>query len=229
VIIAHPATRHARRTSYEVCSYVIVGVMFGGVAMLLAFSPDSTVDRNKLAAKEAEEAGISADASINLGGQRKHKRPWTLGRVIKATLLAVGKYCYSYFTPFFMGDFMWAWLSTGFFWTGSYTLSNFMQFYYAVRAPSPRPPSSSAVLIACVLPALCLFIQDAFTQPYHIFNAITISNAESGTRVCFWFSNSLGARVVHTNRKVNSHGQRCPCTRASTWWGRCSSACFRAS
>jgi MFS family permease len=146
-------------TSYEVCSYVIVGVMFGGVAMLIAFSPDSTVDRNKLPAKEVDETGIRADASIN-GEQRKHKRPWTLGRVIKVTLLAVGKYCYSYFTPFFMGDFMWAWLSTGFFWTGSYTLSNFMQFYYA----------------------------DAFTQPYHIFNAITISNAESAMSVYTGFN-----------------------------------------
>lgn len=105
--------------------------------MLIAFSPDSTVDRNKLPAKEVDETGIRADANIN-GEQRKHKRPWTLGRVIKVTLLAVGKYCYSYFTPFFMGDFMWAWLSTGFFWTGSYTLSNFMQFYYAVSASSPR-------------------------------------------------------------------------------------------
>jgi hypothetical protein len=102
---------------------VIVGVMMVGVTVLVIFSPDSTVRRHE--AKLAEEADETT---------LREKRPWTLGRVVKATLIGVGRYCYSYFTPFTMRDFMWAWLSTGFFWTGNYTLTNFMQFYYAVRS-----------------------------------------------------------------------------------------------
>jgi MFS family permease len=136
-------------TSYEVCSYVIVGVMMVGVTVLVIFSPDSTVRRHE--AKLAEEADETT---------LREKRPWTLGRVVKATLIGVGRYCYSYFTPFTMRDFMWAWLSTGFFWTGNYTLTNFMQFYYA----------------------------DAFTQPYYIFNTIAIENAESATSVYTGFN-----------------------------------------
>merc|ERR1711879_60222 len=52
----------------------------------------------------------------------------------------------------------------------------------------------------------------------------------------FYYATHLRSRTTSsmpsqsaTQNQVVSLGQQCPCTRASTWWGRCSSACSRAS
>lgn len=112
--------RHLR-TGYEVCSYVISGILVVGVLTMVVFAPS---DPAILPPMEQPPKDI---------GQMRPYRRWTAGRLIKAALLTIGKFCYGFFTPFFMRDFMWAWLSTGFYWTGALTMANFMQYYYTVR------------------------------------------------------------------------------------------------
>lgn len=109
------------RAGYSICSYIVSGVLYGGVITLILFAPDATITARRRRRREAKQHITISES-----------RPWSLGRFIKAILLTIGKFCYGYFKPFFMRDFMFAWLSTGFYYTGTLSLTNFMQYYYTV-------------------------------------------------------------------------------------------------